>query len=107
MVQTGSISSFQGKSIINQSSLLLCTVRVSSAIRLTLVPLTVFHTQGDEELAREALSRRQQQVEVATSLAEQMNVQTGMYVCMCVKALSFALPRTPEVCRYGSPNDPL
>lgn len=34
-------------------------------------------TQGDEELAREALSRRQQQVEVATSLGEQMQVQAG------------------------------
>lgn len=33
--------------------------------------------QGDEELAREALSRRQQQVEVAQSLGEQMQVQTG------------------------------
>lgn len=33
--------------------------------------------QGDEELAREALSRRQQQVEVATSLGEQMTVQAG------------------------------
>ena len=33
--------------------------------------------QGDEELAREALSRRQQQVEVSTSLGEQMTVQTG------------------------------
>lgn len=31
--------------------------------------------QGDEELAREALSRRQQQVDVSDSLAEQMAVQ--------------------------------
>lgn len=32
-------------------------------------------SKGDEELAREALGRRQQQVEVATSLGEQMAVQ--------------------------------
>jgi phage shock protein A len=33
--------------------------------------------KGDEELAREALGRRQQQVEVATSLGEQMSVQAS------------------------------
>lgn len=32
-------------------------------------------SQGDEELAREALSRRQQQVDVADSLGEQMAIQ--------------------------------
>jgi len=37
--------------------------------------LLAHDTQGDEALAREALSRRQQQVEVSTSLADQMNVQ--------------------------------
>lgn len=34
-------------------------------------------SKGDEELAREALSRRQQQVEVVSSLGEQMTIQAG------------------------------
>ena len=34
-------------------------------------------SKGDEELAREALARRQQQVEVGTSLGEQMTVQAA------------------------------
>lgn len=76
MVQARAARPYQG-AFLAKSRRPTISSSSSSSPYLSIPPHDPQPRQGDEELAREALSRRQQQVEVATSLGEQMTVQAG------------------------------